>query len=482
MATGRAPSGPVNHPGEPGVGLNLPPPFAALDESTRWLFALNRFGIRPGLRRIEALLASLGHPERGLRTLVVAGTNGKGSTTVMLSTLLREAGYRVLTFTSPHLLRVYERIQIDGRPVAADRFAAKVDRIRPLVESHAASWFETLTVLAVDLAREEEVDFLCCETGLGGRLDATNALPAVATLLTTVSRDHVRILGETRAAIAAEKLGLLKVGVPFFCGVDPELRPQAFGAAVAVGAPCYFLDELARWHADAETWRLIVRGRRYERLPRLATPVMERNAALALLALHELAERGVLHLPEDPAAALQGLFLPGRFQLVLTEPDWIFDTAHNRQALTAAVDEFLARRCRGRRVVLWSGMHDKELPPDLGARLRACDVVVAAPIGLPRSRTAAQLHDSFRDWQLPIGNENSAATVGGAETLTTGVRDDLGAAVSDLADGLRPGDAVLVTGSCFLVAEVLYRLGYTDLQQTRLPTPADARLAGIVHD
>jgi dihydrofolate synthase/folylpolyglutamate synthase len=458
----------------------LKPPFAALDEPTGWLFALNRFGIRPGLKRIKALLTELGHPERDLRTLVVAGTNGKGSTTHLLAALLRGCGYRVLTFTSPHLLQVYERIQIDGIPVAAERFAEKVVQIRPHVETHAASWFETLTALAVDLAREEEVDFLCCETGLGGRLDATNALPAVATLLTTVSLDHQRILGETREEIAAEKLGLLKTDVPFFCAVDSDLRSQVFAAAVAAGAPCYFLDELARWRGGPDGWQLILRGHAYAELPSLPTPQMQRNAALALLAVHELSEYGVVRRPDDPAAALRSLFLPGRFQLVLSEPDWIFDTAHNREALGAAVDAFMTRECRGRRVILFGGMNDKVLPADFGDRLRAVDAIVTAPIGLPRSRTPDQLRELFATWRLPLSAGTEPVKAAGRQPVRTGVRADLPTALTDLAGGLRREDAVLVTGSCFLVAEVLYRLGFDGLEQTRSTLPAAERMAAIV--
>ena len=156
------------HPGEPGVGVDLAPPFVAGDEPTRWLFSLNRFGIRPGLSRIEGLLADLGHPEKKLRTIVTAGTNGKGSTTRIMARLLQDAGHKVATYTSPHLLRVHERIQINDRSIEMADFAARVEAIRPLTEKHKASWFETLSALAVQIAADEGVEYLCCETGLGG--------------------------------------------------------------------------------------------------------------------------------------------------------------------------------------------------------------------------------------------------------------------------------------------------------------------------
>jgi len=132
-------SDPTAYPGEPGVGVDLAPPFVAGDDATSWLFSLNRFGIRPGLTRIQGLLADLGHPEKKLRTLVTAGTNGKGSTTRILARLLQDAGYRVATYTSPHLLRVHERIEINDCPVDAADFAYRVKAIRPLTEKHGAS-------------------------------------------------------------------------------------------------------------------------------------------------------------------------------------------------------------------------------------------------------------------------------------------------------------------------------------------------------
>jgi len=458
MIAGAPHAGPDSFPGEPGIGPGLPPPFAPEHPEIRWLFELNRFGIRPGLARIEALLADLDYPERSLRTLVVAGTNGKGSTTLLLASLLQAAGYRVGCFTSPHLLQVQERLTLGGVPCAPERFVATARRLRPLVEKHQASWFEALTALALEVGRAEQLDWLCCETGLGGRLDATNALPAAATLLTTVSLDHCQILGATRAEIAAEKLGLLKPQVPLFCGVEADLRPQVFAAAVRAGSPCHFLDELVRWREGAEGLDLVTRRRVIPGLPRLATPVLQRNLALAVLCLEELAAEGVLRLPPDPAAAAAATFLPGRFQRVLVRPDWILDTAHNGEALTASLAAFLARPVEGRRFVLYGSVSDKDV-----AGLRACDGVLATPIALPRSRNSDELKTLLRSWDLPAQQARIAA--------------DAGEALRELARMLQPADAVLVTGSCFLVAEVLHRLGFRNLEETRTPRPAAERLA-----
>ncbi len=442
------------YPGEPGIETYARPPFIAEHETTRWLFALNRMGIRPGLSRVRGLLQDLGHPEQGMKTLVVAGTNGKGSTTRILARLLQDCGLKVACYTSPHLLHVYERLYINDVSVDPDAFHAMVERMKPLVERHEASWFETLTAASVALANDAGVDILCCEAGLGGRLDASNALPAEAVFLTGVSLDHQHILGDTLEAIAAEKLGLLKPGVPLYTSVVGELKSQAFAAAVAADAPVYFLDELSRCADDNETWTLTTRKKVYQGLPSLSSEPMQRNASLALLALEDLAARGVTPMPPDPAASLASLFLPGRFQTVLTNPDWIVDTAHNAEALAGVVTTFLERPCSGRRYVLFGGMADKDPGDVVGSLLLDVDSVVCAPIALPRSRNPGDLESLMDRWGL--AGENGAV-----------VHRDLNDALTDLADRTAPEDKVLVTGSCFMVADVLWRLGVRDMEETR---------------
>jgi len=467
MTLGRPrPGNHPNHPGEPGVGVDLEPPFTARDEPTRWLFGLNRFGIRPGLVRVEGLLEDLGHPERELRTLVVAGTNGKGSTTRILARLLMDAGYKVVTYTSPHLLTVHERITINDVPIDPDDFAARVEAIKPLTEKHEASWFETLTALAVQVARDVGADYFCCETGLGGRLDATNALPAVATLLTTVGLDHETILGETIEEIAAEKLGLLKAGTPLFCGVDEGLRFQVFQAAVRAGSPVYYLDELTRWQ-DAEApgqWDLALREQIFPCLPGLGAESMRRNAALAILTLAELEVREEKKLlPEDIPASLGNLFLPGRYQRLLQAPDFLFDTAHNAQALCGVLRHFRTEPVEGRRIVFFGSMHNKELDRLPADELAGFDLWLGAPVSIPRSRDAEELRRLFSQWRLPPEKTRVAA--------------NMPAALRWLARNLQPADRVLVTGSCFMVAEVFHKLGFEELETTRTLEPASWRLA-----
>lgn len=483
MGLGRSRGEDAALPGEPGIGVDLDPPFAASDPETRWLFALNRFGIRPGLSRVRSLLADLGNPQRDLRILVTAGTNGKGSTTRILARLLQAAGLRTGTYTSPHLLDVRERIRIDDRPLAADEFRRRVAHIRPLVEKHEASWFETLTALALLAAREHGVEVLCCETGLGGRLDATNAVTPDGLLLTTVALDHQRILGETRQEILAEKLGLLKPGVPLYCGVEADLRPQTFAAAVAARTPVHFLDELARWPElpqDANpraTWDLTLRDGVVAGLPDPGTPALRRNVALAIMALTDLQDQGGGRLlPDDPASALGNLFLPGRYQRVLESPDWIFDVAHNTQALGGAFEAALQQPGSGRRFLLLGTMYDKEMAAELAPLARRFDGIVAAPVNLPRSRKEQELGEVLEHWGLTPEPWPGGPVVGAT------VAPSLPAALAGLARDRRPDDLVLVTGSCFTVADALWHLGYRELDETFPPREAAEVLDPLARD
>jgi dihydrofolate synthase / folylpolyglutamate synthase len=459
----------IPFPGEPGIEMDARPPFIADSPATRWLFALNRKGIRPGLGRVRGLLTDLGHPEDSLRTIVTAGTNGKGSTTRILARLLQDAGYRVGCYTSPHLLRVYERLSIDDVPIEPDEFTAMIERLQPSIDKHQASWFESLTAISIALCRDRGVDVLCCETGLGGRLDASNALPAMATLLTGVSLDHQHILGETLEEIAAEKLGLLKAGVPLFTAVGEDLKSQVFGAAIEAGSPCHFMDELTviEQEPGRDRWRLTTRHSVFDDLPILGAPVMQRNAALAILTLEELAKHHDLALPTDIPASLERLFLPGRLQPVLREPAVYIDTAHNEEALCRVLETFLDRECAGRRIVLFGNMADKD-PGDRPGRLLAeCDMVLSASVSLPRARNREALSLLMDRWRL---------TAADYPQMHASITD----ALAYLAEIVQADDTVLICGSCFMAAEALYDMGVRDLEETRTIRDAGPVFARIL--
>lgn len=302
-----------------------------------WLFARQRFGVHPGLGRVRALLARLGEPQRGFRTVLVGGTNGKGSTAASLAAMLAASGTRTGLFTSPHLTRFAERFVVDGQECSAGRVEEALRRIRPQAEAVDASFFEVVTALGCLLFAEAGVEIAVMEVGLGGRLDATNALEPGLSVVTTVALDHTEILGATLEAIAEEKAGILRPGRLAVTGVAPALWPRL----EAHGADLWALGREVRVAAHSQGWdgwdlRVDLPGATLD----LQTPLLgehgAQNAALAAVAAWRL---GVGEAAIRAGAA--GVVWPGRLEVV----PWrggrvLLDGAHNpagAQALASAL-------------------------------------------------------------------------------------------------------------------------------------------------
>ncbi len=296
------------------------------------LFARITGGIKPGLERTEALLAKLGSPHRQLSAVHVAGTNGKGSVVATAEALLRSRGIKVGRYTSPHLIDFRERITVDGRPITERAVLEFLQRWIPAAEEMGATFFELTTALAFDWFVKQNVDMAVIETGLGGRLDSTNVLiPRVATV-TSIGLDHTDLLGDTLEAIAREKAGIFKSGIPAVIGEQsPPIRSLLERCAREAGSqPIVVIDEA---HA-IEDVEISSRGTaftlRYGALrERLTIPLIgayqARNTAVAIATVAALGED---YLPPagEISSALSNIFLPGRFQ---RRGKMIFDVAHN---------------------------------------------------------------------------------------------------------------------------------------------------------
>ncbi|GGO35149.1 bifunctional folylpolyglutamate synthase/dihydrofolate synthase [Deinococcus humi] len=208
------------------------------DRHLDWLFARQRFGVRPGLDRVRALLSRVGNPQDAFETVLVGGTNGKGSTAAVLASILNAGGRCTSLFTSPHLTRFAERFQVSGQELPPETVAIALDRLRPHAEEVEATFFEIVTALGALMFAEAGVQLAVMEVGLGGRLDSTNALDPVLSVISNVALDHTEILGHTLEAIAIEKAGILRAGRPAVTGVAAGLLPllRATGADLwAVG-------------------------------------------------------------------------------------------------------------------------------------------------------------------------------------------------------------------------------------------------------
>jgi dihydrofolate synthase/folylpolyglutamate synthase len=390
----------------PSVG---PPPAPEI----RFLYDLRRGSTRLGLASTRRLLRALGHPERAAPMLHVAGTNGKGSTTALAAAMLQAGGLRVGRYTSPHVLHVEERICIDGLPMDAATLRARVRDLRPLLERTGVSFFEAMTALAAVHFRDEGIDVAVYEVGLGGRLDATNALPSAASIISSIGHDHEHILGRGLRAVCREKLGIVRRGVPLFAALDrADLVAQARAHCAARRAPFtpvpadagHVLD------LDLETgtrcelrWPLAIRLR-----TRFLGAHQVRNVALAAAGVLALRRRGAIARDPDLAEGAARATLPGRFQVLPAaggEPLVVLDTGHNPEALAATLDTFEALLPGVRPTVVLGLLSDKRLGRSSDRLLglareliltapaveRAWDVAAAAR-RLPRRRGLARVH------------------------------------------------------------------------------------------
>ena len=304
------------------------------------LFARTTSGIKPGLERTEALLAKLGNPHRRLSAVHVAGTNGKGSVVVTVEALLRARGKRVGRYTSPHLIDFRERISVDGIPISEAAVLEFLQMWIPVAEEIGATFFELTTALAFDWFVKQSVDIAVVETGLGGRLDSTNVLtPRVATV-TSIGLDHTDLLGDTLEAIAREKAGIFKPGVPAIIGEQSApIRSLLERSARDAGAqPVVVIDDEysindVEVSSRGTSFTLTHNLERYQISTPLIGAYQARNTAVAIATIAAL-EEGQISPAVEISTALSDVFLPGRFQV---HRDIIFDVAHNPEgALTIA--------------------------------------------------------------------------------------------------------------------------------------------------
>lgn len=336
-----------------------------MQEKTKsYLDSLGMYGWQLGLDRMWAIAEALGHPQHCYRSIHIAGSNGKGSVARMLERLFLEAGIRTGLYTSPHLITPLERIRINGEDILPDQFEAALWEYKPLFDSQQATYFEVLTALAFHLFAQMQVELAIVEVGLGGRLDATNILTPTCSVITSISLEHTKELGNTIDAIATEKAGIVKPGVPCCLGELPEPARDRIQAICAERGA-----ELILASAVAEAREIIVEpfGSEFQlllnrRQAEISLPLPGRhqvdNARLAVCAASTiLPGDSVL---ESTRRALATLQIPGRFQVISNRPLQILDVAHNPDSFLRLL-QHLDGHFSQRRVVLVAGfLADKD--------------------------------------------------------------------------------------------------------------------------
>jgi len=413
-------------------------------EALAYISKQGRFGMKLGTQRTTAILDRLGNPERGLRGALIAGTNGKGSTGACLASILRAAGRRAGFMPKPHLVSYTERIEIDGRPITEEEFLGTLEALMPVLDGVAAQMgpateFEMLTAMAVAYLAPR-IDLLVCEVGLGGRLDATNALDLGLAVITNVDLDHQKYLGDTIAQIAHEKAAIIKPGNQVITGCEGEALAIVEARADRAAAPIWRLGREIRLESESLGWdghRLSLWGPGFEHsglvLP-LVGDYQPANAALAVAAAHALAE-----VSDDAVRrGLASTIWPGRLQVVAHGPRVILDGGHNPAALTKA-GAALRRLIGSERLAVVFAMLTERDPDQLLAALRTLEPD-AAVFTEPSSAAGHA---------MPA--QSLAARYGAAAESVL----PAGAALARARELAGPTGNVLVCGSLYLVGEIL---------------------------
>jgi dihydrofolate synthase / folylpolyglutamate synthase len=431
------------------------------ESAVRYLLSLGRELAAPtqaaaakfSLENITILLERLGRPDRAYPCVHIAGTNGKGSTAAFLEKILREAGFRTGLNTSPHLERINERIRISGEEIADERFAEIFTRIHAVIEGLLAegklrahpTYFECVTALALEAFAKERVDFAVIEVGLGGRLDATNVVTPLVSIITRIDFDHENYLGHSLREIAAEKAGILKPQVPaVFAAQLPEAREVLLERAKELRCPVVETSDAFRLEDETAKSGLaravaveIASGRSFPLDPRLAGRFQLQNALNAVAAARILQNRKYLVPDENIVNGIATAEWPGRLERLQTRPDVYLDGAHNPGA-ARELARFLDENFAGRKVFLIFGaVRDKAVDEVTGTLFPHAQEVIFTQPATPRAVSAKQL-----------------AEMAGHHARRFVVIEDSEQALESALAKAGPEDAIFITGSLYLVGEL----------------------------
>ena len=377
----------------------------SIQDLLNYLFSLHRFGIKPGLDRIQFLLSFLENPETLYPCIHVAGTNGKGSVCSILASILQSAGYKTGLYTSPHIRLFNERIRINGECIPNEDIARLASKLMPEIEKEHTTFFEVTTAMAFAWFAEQNVDIAIIETGMGGRLDATNVIESpLATIITSIDLDHTEYLGSDLLSIASEKAGIMKKGSPIIIG-ESRIELLSFFKSFAIhkqASSCIIIDEKSAVHSVLYNRDLSMHidlsigNQKYVEVKSERAGLHQiRNIQTALLALHEISEL----FPCDELSIRKGIEftslisgIDGRIQLLQTNPPIIIDVGHNPACIKRLLETIdMCGYSHNKWQIVFGAMSDKPIQEMLGLFAPYCDVLLACSPNIERAMPASQL-------------------------------------------------------------------------------------------
>lgn len=422
------------------------------------------------LRRMQLLIHMLGNFQQSKNTIHIAGTKGKGSTAAMVANILQGAKYRTGLFTSPHLYTWRERIKFNGRLISKLDFARLATLLEPVVREintqaqfGKLTTFEVLTAMALVYFNAKQADFQVIETGMGGRLDATNIVNPRICIITSISLDHTQILGETLEEIAVEKVGIIKPGCTVISAPQsPEVTTIIEQKCKGLGLSLIQAGKDITWQRiggdlSGQHFKLTSRTGEYDLFIPLLGDYQLENAALAVAAIEKLCQDGISIKYKDAVAGLRTVYWPARFQILQRSPLIIIDGAHNPYSLKRVIESINKYFSFNRAFVIFGSSNDKDIAGMAKELSNFASEIVLTISGHPRAAKISELVQRFNQ----AGVEASSAT-------------DLRSAIADFISLAEKNDLILVTGSLFLAAEAatIFKKANKKYQQTQI---TDAR-------
>ncbi len=415
------------------------------NEAIEYIHSLEKFGINPGLERIRALCSELGNPQKKLKVIHVAGTNGKGSTSTMISNILRKSGYSTGLFISPYVTDFRERIQYNGNMIEKHELTECVEKVKTAIEVVSEKGlqpteFEAITAAAFVYFEKKKCDFVVLEVGLGGRLDSTNVIEApFVSVITSISLDHTAILGDTIEKIAAEKCGIIKFGAQTVAYPFQDSKAMSVIEKTCAERCCNLtvpdISRLTVKEEKLEGTQVCYDG--IEFLLPLAGKHMVYNACTAVEAVRALSKLAV-DVPDSAiASGIECSIMPGRTELIKKRPVVILDGGHN-EGCAGALSEFIKKHLHGKRIIMVSSMMaDKDYLAYLSAVAPFAQTFIATRVDMPRALSSTELMQSamqYCDNCYDISEPEKAITA--AKNI------------------IQPDDALIVCGSFYLAGAI----------------------------
>ncbi len=411
-----------------------------LQQSLAWLFSLNARGMKFGLENTRELLRRLGDPQRDFKSIHVAGSNGKGSVCALIHSILTEAGITAALYTSPHLLRFNERMVIGREQINDYELSELIDRCRPITEEMAAegkelTFFEITTAMAFLHFSEKGVEYAVLETGMGGRLDSTNVVDPMLSVITPISLEHSEYLGRTLSEIASEKAGIIKAETPVVANCSMDVRDVISSRAVELGTALHFLEDEDYSLSSMDRGGIVLEYRGTEYKVGISGSIQAGNAATSLLALEILGDERVKQ--EDLREGLAKCRWPCRMELVVKDPPTVVDVTHTTIGAKSLVKDFPAVYGPGNILVI-GVLLDKDLAG------------MASTMGPVFRKVVATEPDSDRGM---AADAVGRAFMHHCDDVT--VEERVGDAIDLAYDNMEKGETVLVTGSLYTAGDAL---------------------------